>query len=188
VVNQAQRRIFNGENVPASEKIVSLFEEHTDIIVKGQQDVAYGHKINLSSDAGSFITYLAIEKGNTSDAERYIPIIPGMMDTFGESPASTASDGCYASLDNVREGKTLGISRQVFHKKRGISYIAMGVKNKTHDKLRNFRVGIEGNISELKRIFGISKALWKGIDDLKAFVWSSVICYNFVRLARSDCG
>jgi IS5 family transposase len=50
--------------------------------------------------------------------------------------------------------------------------------------LRNFRAGIEGNISELKRAFGAGRAEWKGEDGFNAFVWSSVITYNLVRLAR----
>lgn len=188
VIEQTQRRVYHGESVAASEKIVSLFEAHTDIIVKGARDVEYGHKINLSSDANGFITYLAIEKGNPCDADRFIPIIHGHLDTFGEVPASTVSDGCYASLGNVHEGRALGINRVVFHKKRGISYRDMGVKQKTFKRLRDFRAGIEGNISELKRVFGASKATWKGLDGFKAFVWSSVISYNLVRLARAESG
>ena len=42
VIDQTQRRVLNDEKVPASEKIVSLFEPHTDIIVKGARDVQYG--------------------------------------------------------------------------------------------------------------------------------------------------
>jgi IS5 family transposase len=76
----------------------------------------------------------------------------------------------------------------VFHKRVGISYLAMGVKQKTFKRLRNFRAGIEGNISELKRSYGASKAKWKGHDGFKAFVWSSVITYNLMRLARLPSG
>jgi IS5 family transposase len=39
----------------------------------------------------------------------------------------------------------------VFHKRGDIFYRTMGVKEKTCKTLRNFRAGIEGNISELKR-------------------------------------
>ena len=47
VVEQTERRVFDGETVPASEKVVSLFEPHTDIICKGGRQTHYGHKINL---------------------------------------------------------------------------------------------------------------------------------------------
>jgi IS5 family transposase len=63
----------------------------------------------------------------------------------------------------------------------------MGVKI-TFKILRNFRAGIEGNISELKWAFEAGRAEWKGEDGFKAFVWSLVITYNFVRLARLESG
>ena len=65
---------------------------------------------------------------------------------------------------------------------------AMGVTSKTFTQLRNFRAGVEGNISELKRAFGATKANWKGFDGFKAYVWSSVLSYNLMRLARLDSG
>jgi IS5 family transposase len=58
----------------------------------------------------------------------------------------------------------------------------------TFDRLRYFRAGVEGNISELKRAFGASKATWKGLDGFKTYVWSSVLSYNLMRLARLDSG
>jgi IS5 family transposase len=60
----------------------------------------------------------------------------------------------------------------------------MGIKAKTLKVLRNFRAGIEGNISELKRAFGASNATWRGRDGFCAFVWSSAISYNLTRLVR----
>jgi IS5 family transposase len=37
----------DGQAVPAGEKVVSLFEPHADIILRGARDVQYGHKLNL---------------------------------------------------------------------------------------------------------------------------------------------
>jgi hypothetical protein len=48
VINQTERRVIQKESVHSSEKIVSLFESHTDIIVKGFRDVQYGHKMVVS--------------------------------------------------------------------------------------------------------------------------------------------
>ena len=188
VVDQTKRRVIDKESVPTSEKIVSLFEEHTDIIVKGFRDVQYGHKINLSSEKRGFITYLSIEEGNPADSDRFLPVLHAHQENLGRLPNSVVCDGSYASKDNVSKGRALGIQHVVFHKRVGISYLAMGVKKKTFVRLRNFRAGIEGNISELKRSFGASKAKWKGHDGFKAFVWSSVISYNLVRLARLQSG
>ena len=49
VVDQTRRRVLGGETVPAQEKVVSLFEPHTDIIVKGGRGTHYGHKVNLAT-------------------------------------------------------------------------------------------------------------------------------------------
>ncbi len=184
VINQTQRRVINKETVHSSEKLVSIFEPHTDIIVKGFRDVQYGHKINLSSEKRGFITYLSIEKGNPSDKDLFMPVLDYHQSTLKGLPGSVVADGGYASQENVRKGRDKGVKRVVFHKRVGLSNQAMGVKQKTFDQLRHFRAGIEGNISELKRAFGASKAIWKGYDGFKAFVWSAVISYNLTRLAR----
>ena len=188
VVDQTQRRIIENEKVPSSEKIVSLFEPHTDIIIKGFREVIYGHKINLSSDRSGFITHLSIEKGNPSDKDLFMPVLTAHHEYYNGFPEAVVGDGGYASQSNVLQARELGIKHVVFHKRVGISYLSMGVKAKTFKILRNFRAGVEGNISELKRAFGLSKAIWKGHDGFKAFVWSSVISYNLVRLTRMQSG
>jgi len=67
IMDQTVRRVINKENVPSSEKIMGLFESHTDIIVKGFRDIQYGHKINLSTEGNGFTMHLKIEDGNPSD-------------------------------------------------------------------------------------------------------------------------
>ena len=188
VIDQAERRVLKGEKVPASQKIVSLFEPHTDIIIKGPREIEYGHKINLATDKSGLITALMIEEGNPTDVERFMPVIDTHQSLYGRVPETTITDGGYASLDNIDKGKAAGIKRVGFHKKKGISVSAMGLKNKTLKTLRDFRAGVEGNISELKRAFGASKALWKGEDGFMSFVWASVISYNLTRLVRMNSG
>lgn len=184
VIDQTQRRVYGGETVPAAEKVVSLFEAHTDIIVKGLRDVQYGHKINLATQADGFITYLTIEHGNPSDANLYLPVLHACRNEYGRMPNAVVADGCYASQDNARIARGFGVQRAVFNKPAGLSLQDMGVKRKTFDRLRHFRAGIEGNISEWKRAFGASKATWKGYDGFHAFVWSSVLSYNLTRMVR----
>jgi transposase, IS5 family len=188
VIDQAQRRVLQGEKVPATEKIYSLFEEHTDIIIKGQRDIEYGHKINLSTDTNGLITVLLIEEGNPCDTDRFIPVVEAHQSLYQSVPETTIADGGYACQKNIKAGKLLGVKRVGFHKKKGISLSEMGMKAKTLKALRNFRAGIEGNISELKRAFGASKATWKGKDGFLAYVWSSVISYNLTRLVRMQSG
>ena len=97
VIDQTQRRVYHGEKVPASEKIVSLFEEHTDIIVKAKRDTQYGHKINLVTQADGFVAYLNIEKGNPSDKLLVIPVLHAIENDYGCVPVEIVADGGYAS-------------------------------------------------------------------------------------------
>ncbi len=184
VIDQTQRRVYDKEDVPASQKIVSIFEPHTDIIVKGLRDVQFGHKINLATQENGFITYCNIESGNPADATLYIPVLDACQTDYGRLPSAVVADGGYASQANVELAKVLGVKRNIFSKPVGLTLGDMGVKKKTFDALRQFRAGVEGNISELKRAFGAGKATWKGCDGFKAFVWSSVLSYNLIRMVR----
>lgn len=188
VIDQTQRRVINGEKVPANEKLVSLFEPHTDIIIKGSRDIDYGHKINLATDKSGLISVLMIEQGNPCDTERFIPVLEAHQAQYDCVPKTTIADGGYASRDNITQGKQLGIKQVGFHKKKGITLSEMGLKEKTLKKLRDFRAGIEGNISEFKRAFGAGKALWKGEDGFMSFVWASAISYNLTRWVRIESG
>ena len=85
-------------------------------------------------------------------------------------PHTTVADGGYASLQNVTDARTEGIVRPAFHKRTGLGYHVIGVKKRTLTSLKAFRAGIEGNISELKRAFGLYKARWKNKDGFHAFV------------------
>ncbi len=63
VIEQTERRVFHGEKVPAREKSFSLFEAHTDIIVKGSRDIQYGHKLNLMTGQSGLVLDVMIEAG-----------------------------------------------------------------------------------------------------------------------------
>ena len=75
VIAQSERRVLAGEAVPARDKLVSLFEPHADIIVKGSRDVDYGHKLNLTTGKSGLILDLVIEAGNPADSERLLPML-----------------------------------------------------------------------------------------------------------------
>jgi IS5 family transposase len=55
VIDQTERRVFKGETVSASQKVVSFFEDHTDIIVKSSRETQYDHKVFLSGGASNLI-------------------------------------------------------------------------------------------------------------------------------------
>ena len=58
VAATARRANMEGETVPASERVFSLFEPHTELIKRGrrQKPVEFGHKVLLCETAEKFIT------------------------------------------------------------------------------------------------------------------------------------
>ena len=184
VITQAERRVLAGEAVPACDKLVSLFEPHADIIVKGGRDVHYGHKINLATGRSGLILDVVVEAGNPADAERFLPLLERHIARHGTPPRQTACDGGFASLDNLKQAKALGVHDVAFHKKRGLAIEAMVKSRWVYRKLRNFRAGIEANISCMKRAFGLARCTWRGLPHFKAYVWSSVVAYNLTLFAR----
>jgi IS5 family transposase len=163
VIDQTQRRVFQGECVPAGEKLFSLFEPHTDIIIKGSRDIQYGHKLNLSSGKSGLILDVVVEEGNPADAERLVSMLERHINHYGCAPKQLAVDGGYASKDNLEKAKGCGVVDVAFHKKRGLRIEEMVKSTWVYRQLRNFRAGIEAGISCLKRAYGLSRCTWKGL-------------------------
>ena len=184
VIEQTQRRVFAGEVLPSSEKLVSLFEPHADIIVKSQRDVQYGHKINLATGRSGMILDVVVEDGNPADAARYMPMLERHIAFYGKAPRQSAADGGYASRENLKQAKAAGVSDVAFHKKCGLKIEDMTKSRRVYRKLRNFRAGIEAGISCLKRAYGLARCTWRGIDHFKSYVWSSVVANNLTLFAR----
>ena len=184
IIAQTERRVLQGEAIPANDKIVSLFESHADIIVKGGREVQYGHKLNLTTGRSGLILDLVIEAGNPADSERFLPMLERHIAFYGEAPRQTAADGGFASRHNLGEAKALGVRDVAFHKKAGLRVMDMVKSNWVYRKLRNFRAGIESDISCLKRAYGLARCVWRGLDHFRAYVWSSVVAYNLALFAR----
>ena len=184
IMAQSERRVLKGEAVPAGEKLVSLFEPHADIIVKGGRDVQYGHKLNLATGKSGLILDVVVEAGNPADAERFLPMLDRQIARCGAPPRQTAADGGYASRDNLKQAKARGVQDVAFHKKCGIAVADMVKSPWVYRRLRNFRAGIEAGISCFKRAYGGARCTWRGLDHFKAYIWSAVVAHNLVLFAR----
>jgi transposase, IS5 family len=184
IIDQSARRVLKGEAVPAGEKLVSLFEPHADIIVKGGREVQYGHKLNLVTGKSGLILDVVVEAGNPADAERFLPMLDRQIARRGAPPRQTAADGGYASRDNLKQAKARGVQDVAFHKKCGIAVADMVKSQWVYRRLRNFRAGIEAGISVFKRAYGGARCIWRGLDHFKAYIWSAVVAHNLMLFAR----
>ena len=176
--------MFDGKTVPVGDKLVSLFEPHADIIVKGGRQVQYGHKLNLATGKSGLILDIGIEAGNPADSERFLPMLDRHIARTGAGPRQTAADGGYASRANLAAAKDRGVVDVAFHKKCGIAIADMVKSPGIYRRLRNFRAGIEAAISWFKRARGGARCTWRGLEHFKAYIWSAVVAHNLVLFAR----
>jgi IS5 family transposase len=183
-VTQTHRRVVLGETVPSSEKLVSIFETHTDIIVKDRRDTLYGHKLCLATGASGLITDCHVEKGNPADSTLAIGMVERHMERYGCAPQQVCFDGAFSSRANFEEIKRLEAGDIVFTKAKGITVDEMAGDKATFRALRNFRAGIEATISFLKRCVGWTRCAWRSLRSFKAYAWASVVTANLLLLAR----
>jgi len=186
VIDQTERRVLNGKKVPAEDKIVSIFETHTDIICKDNRDTYYGHKICLTGGASNLILDCNILEGNPADTSLVEHMLDRQKNIYGRYPLKVALDGGFASKDNLRKAKERKIKDVCFAKKRGLSETDMCRSEYVYKKLRRFRAGIESGISWLKRSFGLTRCHWKGWRSFKCYVLGSVVAANLLTIARKQ--
>jgi IS5 family transposase len=184
VIDQTERRVLRGEKVPASEKVVSLFEEHTDILVKDRRGTHYGHKVCLTGGVSNLVLDVRVEKGNPADSDLFQPMVTRHIEIQGSAPRQLSADGGFASKDNLRWAKAKGVQDVCFAKRRGIAIADMVRSTWIYRKLRRFRAGIESSISALKRAFGMDRCTWSGWAGFQRYVWSIVVAHNLFTMAR----
>lgn len=157
VQDQTRRRVIDGEKVPASEKLLSIFEKHTDIIIKDNYETFFGHKVCLTGGASSMIIDCVVEDGNPADSTLVERSMKRAKAIYGRTPRQAAFDGGFASKENLKKAKKLGVKDVAFHKKCGLKITEMAQSAWVFKNLRNFRAGIEGCISTLKRAFKMDR-------------------------------
>ena len=184
VIDQTERRVLRGETVPPGEKLYSIFEPETDMIVKTKnRPPEFGHKITLTMGV-HFVLDCVVERGNPADVTLAVRQVERQVELRGSAPEQVAFDGGYASAANLEKIKALGTKRCAFSKGRGLTPVDMASSRRTFCRLRNFRAGIEGKISWLKRDFGLDRCTWKTCSRFSSYVWSACFAANLSKLAR----
>lgn len=184
VVLQTRRRIFDGESVPASDKIVSIFEPHTDIIRKDHRETLFGHKVALTTGRSGLVLDCVVLQGNPPDHSLATDMVERQQRAYGRPPKQVTFDGGFASKANLHDIKALGVEDVCFTKCRFLSVTNMVKSTWVYRKLRRFRAGIEAGISFLKRCFGLDRCTWRSLTSFRAYTWASIVSHNLLVLAR----
>jgi IS5 family transposase len=180
VFRVAERVWIHGEVVPAKERIFSLFEDHTELIMRGRRSkpVEFGHMILLGQTKEKFITQYSVMKEKIVDSQLPESILEEHKSTFGKMPEELAADkgfcGNKEAMAKLRKMvKFLSIPQRL--------------KDFTDEhfvRLQHFRAGIEGTISALKRAFGLLRCQYRGFKSFASHVGLGVFSYNLVVLSK----
>lgn len=185
VIDQTRRRVLESEKVPAADKVLSIFEDHTDIISKGGRDTFYGHKICLTTGRSSMVLDCVVLDGNPADSTLTVDMIERQVKLYDRAPKQAAFDGAFGSAANLAALKDIdGVQDVVFCKGKGLAISDMAKSSWVYRRLRNFRAGIEGVISFLKRVFGLDRCTWRSRASFHSYVWSSIVTCNLLVMAR----
>jgi len=178
VYDVTYRKEVEGEKVPNEDKLFSIYEQHTDIIVKGQREALFGHKINLAAGKSNLVLDCQVLRGNPADKSLFKQTIDNVIQNYEIIPRDSATDGGYASLANLEHAKKAGIANIVFNKVVGSMQNIISSLN-METRLKKWRSAMEAIISNLKRGFNIFTCNWKGWIHFQAKVLWSVLAYNF---------
>lgn len=189
VINQATRRVFQGEAVPASDKIVSLFEPHTAIIQRGKaypNETEFGRKVWYCESDGGIITDYRLLVGNPPEAPQWSPSLKHQRYLFGHVPEIATADRGVYSPENEQEAKDLGVKRVVLPKPGAKSRARQRLEDQPWFKaVRRWRSGVEGRISGLRRARGLDHCLNHGDTGMERWLGWGVIANNLMVIATA---
>jgi IS5 family transposase len=187
VVNQARRRVLDGERVPNEEKLFSIFESHTELLKRGKagKDVEFGHMIQIQQVDGKFITDYDVFDKRPVEYKLLESALKSHKTLFGHYPDELAADkGYYESMDAIdrlqRKVPVVSIAKK--------GRRTLEETEREHDLLfrlaQRFRAGVEGTISFLKRMLRLARCFNKGWEHFVATIGQTILGHNLLVLAR----
>lgn len=188
VIEQTRRRVFEGEQVPAQEKLVSISEPHTQIICRGKsgKPTEFGRKVWLSEVEGGIVSDYRILEGNPKDESQLIPSLETHQQLFGRAPRLLAADrGVYSAANEEAAREKYGIEKVSLPKP---GYKSAEREEKEREgwfrRAQRFRAGIEGRISVLKRRGELGRCREKGEEGYERWVGTGIVSANLYTIAR----
>ena len=186
VIDQTVRRVFEDEKVPACEKLVSIFEPHTDIIYRSKGAPRFGHKVWLDEVDGGIISSYRVLEGNPNDKTQWQPSLERHVEIFDKPPDQASADRGVYSQSNEDNAKELGVKRVVLPKPGYKSKVRRAHEKQAWFKRgRRWHNGVEGRISVLKRAHGLRRCLDHGHPGFERWVGWGVISGNLAVIGRS---
>ena len=187
VLAQTKARVFGGDaHFPG--KIVSIFEEHTQIIRKGKaaKHNEFGRLVRIDEVENGIVSHYDIAPGVPADQQQWMPAVLQHKKTFGKAPKVATGDRGFFSASNEKQARDAGVSRVALPARGRLSPMrAQLQKQRWFKEAQRWRAGIESRIATLKNRFGAARAVYKGDSGFQRHVGWSVIANNLVNIARA---
>jgi IS5 family transposase len=186
-IAQATRRVLQGEPVPSEEKVVSLFEPHTQIIRrhKSGKPTEFGRKVLVDEVEGGSISHYTILDGVGLEHPHFVASLDAHQQHFGRAPDLVAGDRGVFSPENEARARERGVKRIVLPKTGRLSR-----ERQQHERQRwfrrgfRFRAGVEGRIHVLKRDYGLDRCREHGEAGIGRWVGWGIVTHNLAQIAR----
>lgn len=188
-IRQAERRVLHGDVVPAQEKLLSLFEPHTQVIQRHKPGkvVEFGRKLLLDEVEGGIISRYHLLDDGGLDHPHLPASLAAHQQRFGRLPCLLAGDRGLYSAENERLATEAGVKRIVLPK---VGRISAERCQKEHSRWFRrgfrFRAGIEGRISVLRRRFGLRRCPDHGLDGMRRYVGWGILAHNLRQIASAQ--
>jgi transposase, IS5 family len=191
-VCQAERRVLEDDPVPAGEKILSLFEPHTQVVprFKAGQAVEFGRKIRWDEVEGGIITgYAIVEQAGGQDQPYLADALANHKDRFGRAPGPLAADRGLASAANDRLAKEAGVKQVALpHVGKPPPGRQAEERGQRFRRGYRFRAGIEGRIHALRRDYGLKRCRYRGERGMGRWVGWGIVAHNLSKVAEAGAG
>jgi len=187
VIDQSERRVFRGETVPANQKLYSIFETHTDMIMRGkvQKPVEFGHKVLLVESRIGLITDYRVLDGNPVDRDLLLPAVDRHLERFAQAPDVLAGDRGFHDTAGCATLHRRGVKLVAIPQRGGKKTAEQErfEKSRPFKRAQAFRSGVEGRISVLFRGRGMKRCPWSGRERFELFVAAAVLANNLMVIA-----
>jgi IS5 family transposase len=188
-VAQAARRVLWGEAVPADEKLLSLFEPHTQAIRRHKPGTLteFGRKVLLGEVDGGIVSHYAILDSVGLEHPHFVASLAAHQARFGRPPDLVAGDRGLYSPENEERARARGVRRVVLPMAGRASR-----ERQQHERQRwfrrgfRFRAGAEGRIHVLKRDYGLGRCRDRGEAGFGRWGGWGVLTHNLARIATTQ--
>lgn len=180
VLAQTRARILRGDT-HYPDKVVSLFEPHTEIIRKGKlaRPTEFGRRVKIQEAEAQFITDYEVCAPGQRDRALWGPAVERHMTLFGRAPRLAVADGGFASRRNERAAQALGVRHVV------LPWQPRARRSRLARAALRWRTGSEGRISVLKRCHGLRRCRYRGEGGMQRWVGLGVIVNDLLVLGRA---